>query len=71
MQRTRLRSHGWVPGMLSCCFCLFPRINEGITITPPVQDAVTVIGGFAVCSDHLHIVCRGSVWHELITLARH
>jgi hypothetical protein len=38
--------------------------------TGTAEDAVTTLGGYAVCEDHLGIVAQGEEWHRLIIAAR-
>lgn len=45
-----------------CCVCLY--VSEGTA-----EDAVTTIGGYAVCEDHLGLVAQGSEWARIIGVA--
>lgn len=43
---------------LYCCICLYYR--EGTA-----NEAVTIIRGCAVCSDHMGVVARGEEWYNV------
>jgi hypothetical protein len=45
-----------------CGICLFSR-------TGPAEDAVTTIGGVAVCDDHLSIAAGGGSFNSMIAAA--
>lgn len=45
-----------------CCVCLYAR--EGIA-----PDAVTTLGGYAVCEDHVPLVAGGGEWQSILVIA--
>ena len=56
---------GGSPGAgLVCCICLYAR-------TGTAEDAVTVLGGIAVCVDHLGVVSNvlGTSWSSILVIA--
>lgn len=44
--------------MLRCCVCLYSNLD--------VQDAITVIRGYAVCGKHIGYVAQGQEWHRIL-----
>jgi len=50
---------------LQCVVCLYlPELA-------PQHPAVTVLEGYAVCTDHMPYVARGHRWHAVLESARH
>lgn len=47
---------------LLCCVCWYIRTGT--------RDAVTILGGYAVCEDHVGIVAQGQDWAAIIRAAK-
>lgn len=48
---------------LMCALCLYLPNHEP-------EDAVTVLEGYAVCSDHMGYVAQGTRWYALLEALR-